>query len=309
MSSSAAELNARFALAEGALAFREGPQGLLFADIETPLASASICAQGAQLLAWRPRAQATPVVWLSEDAVFAPQRAIRGGIPICWPWFGPHPDGGERPSHGFARIRPWSVAASRQLDSGETEIAFVLHDDAQTRVLWPHGFSLELRLTIGTQLRAELSTANRGTAPFEIGEALHSYYRVGDIGAIEVQGLDGLEYADATRGGARARQAGSLRFEAEFDRAFLDVGSDITVVDPVLRRRICITAFGARSAIVWNPWVDKAARLGDLGKGREDQGAWREMVCVESGNVLDNRVRVAPGSTHRMAALVRVEAP
>jgi D-hexose-6-phosphate mutarotase len=302
---SAAALNARYGLGAN-LVFREDPHGLIFGDVRNRLASATLCLQGAHLITWQPHGQALPVIWVSEAAQFARRKSIRGGVPVCWPWFGPHPAGGALPSHGFARTVDWRVTASASLPEGETEICFALSDDADTRALWPHAFALQLRLVIGAQLRAELSTTNTGDLPFVLGEALHTYFQISDIGEVQVLGLEGVEFVDSTQGAQRGRQQEGLRFSSEFDRVYLDTPSELTIVDAPLRRRIHITQSGARSAVVWNPWAAKAARMGDLGAGVDGQGGWRQMLCVESANALQNTVTLAAGATHQLAALYRV---
>jgi D-hexose-6-phosphate mutarotase len=307
----AAGLERRFGLQRAAateLGFRESAPGVVFAEVSNAQASATICMQGAQIVGWMPRTQSVPVIWLSNAARIVRGRPLRGGAPVCWPWFGPHPDGGDLPSHGFARTLDWHMCSSASLQTGETQIRLALQDDEQTRALWPHEFRLELSLTIGAQLRAELSTTNTGTEGFEVSEALHTYFRVGDIGEAQVQGLDGVAYAEGDARERRGRQQGDIRFHEEFDRVYLDSPADCTIVDPRLQRRIRIAQFGARSTVVWNPWTQKAVRLGDLGSAADGRGGWREMVCVESGNALDNRVAVGAGTTHCMGALYRVEA-
>jgi D-hexose-6-phosphate mutarotase len=301
----AAALNARFGLGPE-LVFRNGPQGLVFADIHNAQADAALCLQGAHLITWTPRTQSVPVIWVSDAVQYAPRKSIRGGVPVCWPWFGAHPAGGKLPSHGFARTVDWQVSACRRLEGGETQISFTLSDDAHTRELWPHAFALELRLSIGAQLRAELSTTNTGNTGFVLGEALHTYFRIGDIGDAQVLGLEGTEYVDSVNGARRARQQDAIGFSSEFDRVYLDAPPDLTIVDAILHRRIHITQTGARSAVVWNPWLDKATKMGDLGPGAKQQGGWREMLCVESANALDNTVALAPGATHQLAVQYRV---
>jgi D-hexose-6-phosphate mutarotase len=293
--------------AGASLRFREGPGGLAFLDVHNAAAAATICLQGAQLLAWQPHSQAQPVIWLSQAARFAPGRPIRGGIPICWPWFGPHPaGGGALPSHGFARTVAWQVTQVECPEAGLTQIVFLLRDDPGTRDLWPHAFVAELRLDIGAQLRAELATVNCGPAEIELSEALHAYFHVGDIAQAQVVGLQGARFVDSAAGGAPGTQEGPIRIAGELDRVYLDAPSECVIADALLGRRIRIGQSGASSVVVWNPGPEKAARLGDLGPGARGQGGWREMLCVESGNVLANRVRVAPGATHRMFALYQV---
>jgi D-hexose-6-phosphate mutarotase len=303
----AARLHAQWGLGTE-LQIRRGAGDLIYAHVDSPLANATLCLQGAQLIAWQPRGESLPVLWLPEAAQLQRGKAIRGGMPVCWPWFGPHPQGGGRPSHGFARTADWQIAGSRRLEAGDIELTLALEDSPATQALWPHAFRVELRVVLGVQLRAELSTTNTGGQAFALGEALHTYFRVSDIAEVQLQGLDGLDYVDNAAGARRGRQDEPLRFAGEFDRVYLNTQSDATLCDPGLRRRIRVTQFGARSTVVWNPWTDKAARLGDLGAGTRAQGGWREMLCVESGNALENMVTVEPGATHRMAALVCVTA-
>jgi len=306
MPSSAARLNDRYALARE-LHFREGPDGLIFAEVQNDHASATVCLQGAHLTTWRPRAQATPVIWISAAAQYAARKSIRGGIPLCWPWFGPHATDSRLPAHGFARTVAWELRNSRRTEDGQTQLSLELADSESTRAMWPHHFHVELQLTIGAALNVELITTNTGIASFPLGEALHTYFQVGDIETIRVLGLDGAEFVDKVSGGRRMRQEGAVRFHQEVDRVYVNQATDCAIEDANLRRRIHITKTGSRSTVVWTPWAEKAEKMGDLGRGAKDQGGWREMVCVESGNALENAVTVAPGAVHRLTVLYRVE--
>ncbi len=297
----AADLNARHA--QPGLNFRDDPGGLVFAEIDNPHATATICLQGAHLVTWRPKEQAEPVVWVSEAARFAPGKSIRGGVPVCWPWFGPHATQGGFPAHGFARTVPWRVTRTETLGDGAARIAFVLMQNEQTRAQFPHACRLELILTVGASLGAELITTNLDTAPLEIGEALHTYFRIGDIGEAQLHGLDGCVYVDKVDVGARKRQEGAIRFTGETDRVYVDTEARCVIEDPVLRRRILIDKSGSRSTVVWTPWQEKAEKMGDLGPNE----GWRRMLCVESGNALDNVVRIAPGEVHALSVSYRAE--
>jgi D-hexose-6-phosphate mutarotase len=271
------------------------------------LARASVCLQGAHLTTWQPRSQQVPVVWISTAAQYAARKSIRGGIPLCWPWFGPHGTHSHLPSHGFVRTLAWEVRNCRHMGGGETQLALELSDSEHTRALWPHHFHLELQLTIGMSLDVELITTNTGIEDFVIGEALHTYFQVSDIESVRVLGLDGAEFVDKVHGGRRVRQEGAVRFHGEVDRVYLNSAGDCAIEDAELHRRIHISKSGSRSTVVWTPWAQKAAQMGDLGRGAKDQGGWREMVCVESGNALENTVHVAPGAEHRLGVLYRVE--
>lgn len=293
--------NDRFALPD--LVFRDDPSGLVFAEIDNAHATATVCLQGAHLVTWRPKDQALPVVWVSEAARFAPGKSIRGGVPVCWPWFGPHATEGAFPAHGFARTVPWQVTAAETLDDGATRVKLVLLQNEQTRVQFPHACRLELVLTVGAALDASLVTTNLDTETLSIGEALHTYFQIGDIGQARVLGLDGCTYVDKVDGGARKRQDGPVVFVGETDRVYVDTEARCVIEDPVLGRRILIDMSGSRSTVVWTPWQEKAEKMGDLGPNE----GWRRMVCVESGNALDNVVRLAPGEAHVLGVSYRAE--
>lgn len=293
-------LLARYAI-PGHLSLRIGPNGLTFADIDNAHGSASLCLQGAHLMSWRPKDQAEPVVWLSPVATFAPGKSIRGGAPVCWPWFGPHATESGWPGHGFARTVPWELSATAALPDGSTSIGLTLMPTEATRAQWPHEARLALKVSVGSCLRIELTTHNPGPQALVLGEALHTYLGISDIGAVEVQGLDACEYVDKVAGAARKVQRGAVRFAGEVDRVYLNTSGDCVIVDPGLKRRIEIAKTGSRATVVWTPWVEKADKMGDFGPGRAGQGGWREMVCVESANALDNVVTVPAGGSHTLS--------
>lgn len=286
---------------------RDGPNGLRFIDIENAQASAIICTQGAQLTHWQPRSLQYPVTFMSAAAQYHAGKPVRAGIPICWPWFGPHSTDKTQPNHGFARNLVWS-ATEPVPSGGATRLTLVLTDSDQSRSIWPHAFRLECRMSVGETLEVELATTNTGSVPFVISEALHTYFLICDIGAIEVQGLDGTDYADSANGGRRKRQTGAVTFADEVDRVFLNTEASCNIIDPLLRRRIEIAKSGSRSTVVWNPWSQKAGLFADLGSAESARGSWRQMVCIESANALDNALTLAPGQHHSLAVKYRVQA-
>ncbi len=301
----AGTLDAAFGL-PGGLRFRQGPGGLLFADIHNAAASATVCLQGAQLLHWQPHAQPAPVLWLSDAAHYAPGRAIRGGVPVCWPWFGPSASG-TGPAHGFVRTGHWDPVGSRQEHAGATRLRLQFCNSARAQAPWPADFLLTLEMRIGATLGMVLETRNTGTRAFAIGEALHSYFRVGNVAGIAIAGLDGAAYSDNTAAGRVARQHGPVHIGQELDRRYRS-RARCRIDDPQLRRSIHIAKRGSATTVVWNPWSDKAARLGDLGSGAGPGDGWRQMVCVESANAEVPPLVVAPGACHRLQVRVRVTA-
>ncbi|NBS17933.1 MAG: D-hexose-6-phosphate mutarotase [Gammaproteobacteria bacterium] len=255
--------------------------------------SFSLSLQGAQLLHWTPQGQ-SPVVWLSPDAKFLAGKSPRGGIPICWPWFGPH-EQPNHPAHGVARASDWSLLEARRDESGNDFLRFRLLSSAELQALYPENVHLEVSYRLGAQLEVELTTLNQSSAPFELTEALHTYLGVGDISDISIDGLEATDFIDKVDQGSRHQQEGPIHIEGETDRVYLSTQASCSVRDPILKRRIVIDKEGSASTIVWNPWSEKAQSLGDLGNS-----GYRQMICVESGNALSNAIKVAPGNTHTL---------
>ncbi|MFZ3173253.1 MAG: D-hexose-6-phosphate mutarotase, partial [Thiobacillus sp.] len=297
---------ARFAI-PGEVGFRSGAGGLTYVDIDNHGGRATICLQGAHVVSFRPKSQQEPVVWVSDAAKFAPGKSIRGGAPVCWPWFGAHAAEAGYPAHGFARTVDWEVTGTRRRNDAKTEITLQLVESEQTRAQWPHPTRLTLTVVVGDKLEMQLSTTNLGDAPVQIGEALHTYLHISDIAAVKVSGLEGSDYHDKVDNFARKQQRGDIAFGGEVDRVYVDTPADCVIEDAGLKRRIRIAKSGSLSTIVWTPWTEKADKMGDMGKGKSGAG-WREMVCVESANAMDNIVTVAPGETHTLAVTYSVEA-
>jgi glucose-6-phosphate 1-epimerase len=293
-------LNKRFGLSD-ILIFKEGPGGLPVVEVLNEQASAVIALQGAHLLQWVPTGE-EPVIWLSPEAKFAEGKSVRGGVPVCWPWFGPHEQEAGFPAHGFARTVPWEVFETNANEDGSTTVGLrLLHNDA-TRAQWPGASELELYIRIGTTLELDLLTRNTSSTAITIGEALHTYFQVSDIREVSVQGLEDLEYIDKVDGAARKRQEGLVRFSGEVDRIYLDHGSDCLIHDPGLQRRIRIHKRGSHSTVVWNPWIEKAEKMGDLGPD-----GYLRMLCVECANAAEDVVKIGPGGEHHLWMRYSVE--
>lgn len=296
------QLNDRFGVADQ-LVFREDASGLVVAEINNAAAEAAVCLQGAHLMHWRPKSQVEPVVWLSRDAKLAQGKSIRGGAPVCWPWFGAHATESSFPGHGYARTVLWEMVDSGSEADGATRLVLRLVESEKTRAQWPHACSLDLVVRVGATLEMELVTVNTGAAPFVIGEALHTYFKISDIGGVSVTGLDGCAYWDKMGETALRTQSGAVAFSGETDRVYVGTADTCVIEDVALARRILIAKTGSRSTVVWTPWVDKANKMGDMGQ----PDGWREMVCVESANALDDVVTVAPGERHVLSVRYSAE--
>ena len=289
-------LNARFAIS-GHVFFSQSAPGLPLIEIQTPHASARVALQGAQVLTWQPTGQ-KPVLWVSKATLYAPGKAVRGGVPVCWPWFGAREG---LPAHGFVRTRLWEVRETRCDATGQVVLRLGTTYDADTRALWDHAFDLELIVTVGQTLSMALVTRNTGTAPFTVTDALHTYFCVGDIAQAKVQGLDGCDYLDKVQHFAQARQTGAVEFTGETDRIYIDTTADCLIEDPAWGRRIHVAKQGSGSTVVWNPWREREKALPDMAAGEH-----REMLCVETCNAGPDQVTLTPGTTHTLAALISV---
>jgi glucose-6-phosphate 1-epimerase len=297
-SASIEELNQRFAI-PGVAQINEGKGGLPRVCVSTPAATAEIYLHGAQLTSWRP-AGGEEVIFLSELSQFEAGRAIRGGIPVCFPWFRNKADDPKAPSHGFVRTKAWQLD-SVALQGDSVRVSLSTASDEATRAWWPHDFRLIHRLTIGTELAQELEMTNTGPAPLSFEEALHTYYRVGGANAVRIQGLDHVAYLDNTDGNREKRQEGDIVFTASTDRAYIDATHAVEIADPAMRRRIRLSKQDSRTTVVWNPWIEGAHALADLA---DDE--WRAMACVEASNIRAFAVELAPGQQHTMKTSILV---
>jgi glucose-6-phosphate 1-epimerase len=288
---------------DDALSFRWHERGGIVADLAGPHSCATVALQGGQVLSWCPNGE-REVLWLSSAYRLDTSRPVRGGIPICWPWFGPHPNDPALPAHGFVRTAAWYVARS---EAGDGEVVLVLsYATGGPGGIWPHTVDLTLEIRCGRQLTLSLETWNRGADRVRITQALHTYFRIGDIGAIEVEGLADRDFLDQAEGGEYQRHNAPLRFGGEVDRLYRETNDDVLLHDRLLERTLRVSKQGSLSTVVWNPGPQKAARLGDLVDewGRD---GWRRMVCIETANAGADAIDLAPDRRHTILTRVGVE--
>jgi glucose-6-phosphate 1-epimerase len=290
------QLNTDFAI-PGHLSIEIGEGGLPFIKVSNEYATASISVYAGQVLAYQPVTQEQDVLFTNTHAVFQQGKPIRSGVPICWPWFGDDPEGKGRSGHGFARDRLWSVLSTRTTDNGETQVILGLEHSQETLQLWAHEFQLRLQITIGASLHLALETKNTGSTAFSITQALHTYFLIGDIHQVKVLGLEGHTYLDKTDNGNLKAQIGEVLIKEEVDRVYKGIGNTLTLVDTKLNRNIRITSEGSKTAVVWNPWVEKAKTIADLG-----DADYQSMLCVETANAADEVITLEPEASHCLVA-------
>ena len=293
MSHAPAMLNKQFPIS--GLHFEAGNGGLTRAVINTPAATGEIYLHGAHVTAWQPADQ-SPVLWMSGCSNFESGKPIRGGVPVCFPWFGPHPSDPTAPAHGHARVLEWEIVAAREMSSGGIELTLEKHIEP---------FLAKFTIEFGTHLRMNFSTvltsAATGSQSFE--SALHTYFSVGDVRSISIAGLEASSYIDKMNHATRKPATGlPVTFSGETDRVYSDPGPCCVLSDSMLKRTIKIRKSGSRSTVVWNPWIDKSVRMPDFGDHE-----WPGMVCFETGNVGLDAVVLAPGESHSITATIEVD--
>ena len=284
-------LNNKFGI-DNVVVFDNKSNDQVVVSINNDFAQAEIMLQGAHLIHWQPENE-DAVIWLSEDASFEHGKSIRGGVPVCWPWFGAHASDESFPAHGYARTVPWELLNVSQLPDARTQLDFRLIENKKTRQLWPYNTELIITYIIGRDLEISLMTKNLHDKPVELSEALHTYFKVGDVSKISVTGLDACHYLDKTDDFSDKKQVGEIHVADEVDRVYIDTSSEVCIDDPVLNRRIIIKKDGSHSTIVWNPWKAVAAKMGDLG-----QHGFLNMLCIESANAAVNSLTLDSGESH-----------
>ena len=278
--------------------------GLQFLSVENSHANATIALQGAHVMHWQPKSATQPVLWLSSNARYTEGRSIRGGIPICWPWFGAHPTDSSYCPHGFARVIPWKVLQTSILTNGATRLLLEMSHTDVTKKQLSYDYRFVLAITIGQTLRLEMMTTNLASHPFMIGEAFHTYFNISDVDNIEITGLENLMFSDKVAGYQRNVQHGPIQFDGEFDRVYLNSRRDCVIHDAGYERKIRVTKSCSHTTVIWTPWGEKASQMGDMGAENE----WRKMICLESANAMENSVTIYPNETHTMVTEYSLEA-
>src|SRR5215831_7828335 len=292
------ELDRRFGI-PGVVRICKGNGGLPRIQVTGSRAEGEMYLHGAQVTSWKP-AGSDEVLFLSTRSRWQEGHAIRGGIPICFPWFRAKPDDPKAPAHGFVRTKSWQLESIADNESGVC-VTLSTGSDEQTRRWWPPDFRLVNRVIFSAQLTLELACTNTGKSELHFEEALHTYNRVADVASVRLQGLDTVHFLDNTDSNLEKVQQDDLKIASATDNAFLSTQNNVDLIDPGLRRRIRLEKVNSLTTVVWNPWREGASRLKDLGEGE-----WTEFLCVEASNILAASVSLAPGEEHKMSAVLDV---
>jgi glucose-6-phosphate 1-epimerase len=291
-----AELDRRFGV-PGVATVGEGHGGLPRVQITGSFGEGEMYLHGAHVTSWKP-VGGDEVLFVSSKSRWEEGQAIRGGIPICFPWFRAKLDDAHAPAHGFVRTKMWQLESIAENDRG-VAVSMFTESDAETRRWWPADFRLVLGVIFGSELKLDLVCTNTGTTTLRFEEALHTYNRVSDVAGVRLQGLDTVQFLDNTNSNKEKTQHGDVAIASQTDNAYVDTESEVNLLDAQMHRQIRLQKANSLTTVVWNPWRDAAAKLRDLGDGE-----WTQFLCVEASNILGASVLLEPGQTHTMTAVL-----
>ena len=294
------ELDDKFSI-EGEVGFGELEEDLVFITVSNKYADADICLYGAHVTSFRPH-NTMDLLWMSPESSFEVGKAIRGGIPVCFPWFGPHKTDPEKPQHGFARLMYWDVAATSTNAAGESIVKLQLCSSEETKAYWPHDFCAEMTFVVGKKLTATLKVTNTSDHPFDYTCALHSYYSLSAIESITIEGLQGITYYNQLTGENGIQEEEKLEIIEPLTRHYLNTETPVIIADSAFRRRIKVDKKGSKVTTVWNPGAETCTKIGDL----PDDG-YETFVCVEATNAFDYPVRLNAGESFETSAIIGID--
>ncbi len=283
-------LNTRFSR-EDKLTFTQHPSGLVLGNVDTSRCAASFFLHGSHLASFRPKSQSRDLIFMSSEAVFAGGKPIRGGVPICFPWFGAHPTNSDAPAHGLVRTVAWEMLdTSLTGDVVDVQLGLIIDE-------------LELRyeMRFGDELKLAFSARNLGNIAKSCELALHTYFNLADATRAVVTGLERCNYRDQLTKVEHPPSGEPIQFVAETDRVYFGHTDEIKIVDSAAGRTIVLRPLNSSSSVVWNPWIDKSKRLTDFG---DDE--YQRMCCIETARVTPNQLLIEPGHTETVAVTIGV---
>lgn len=273
----------------GSVTTLKHPNGLEYVNVDTELCQARIFMQGAQIDQFIPAGK-PPLLWVSSADDYQPGNGIRGGIPVCWPWFGMN-ENPDFPQHGFARNKVWKLE-SVKMRNQIVDLVFSLPATEFERQYWPHNTEVKVLFSLGESLSVSIVNTNNDDTSISLTQALHSYFPIGDIHQLTASGFSQSKYIEFGQGPIQQPQD-TVTFDRETDRVYTDLASCQELHTP--QGTIVVSRENSQSAILWNPWIDKSVRL-----SRFNNDDYLSMVCLEAANVLEDNVVLAPGESHTL---------
>ncbi len=294
------ELDDKFSI-EAEVGFAELEGDLPFIMVSNKYAEADISLYGAHILSFRPQ-KSIDLLWVSPLSVFEKGKAIRGGIPVCFPWFGPHTSDSTLPQHGFARLSMWEVAETKTLEKGESYVVLKLTSSEATKSFWPFDFLAEMIFVIGPELRVTLKVTNISEDPISYSAALHSYFGLSGIENIAIEGLENTTYENQLDGQRYTQKEKLLKISEPITRHYFDTDSDCVIHDPYFKRNIRIKKEGSKCSTVWNPGEEACIQMSDM-----PDNAYETFVCLETVNKINDMIQLAPGESHETTAVIGLD--
>jgi glucose-6-phosphate 1-epimerase len=288
------QLNIDYGIA-GQLTFIKGNGGFPFILISNCSATALISVYAAQVLSFQPIEECEDLLFLGSKSSYEEGKAIRGGIPVCWPWFGPDPKDLDRPDHGFVRNGLWAVLTTTAITDSETKVTLRFQETIQSKSYWRQPFILDLEILVGNTLTLKLVTRNIGDKALSITQALHAYLHVGDINQVQILGLEDSNYLDKLDDSVQKHQSGAVTILEEVNRIYTGTQSEWIINDSSFNRQIRMTSSSNKTTVVWNPWEATTAKILDL-----EPDDYQHFICVETGNVDTDVVEISPGSEYSL---------
>jgi glucose-6-phosphate 1-epimerase len=291
------ELEEKFSI-EGEVGFAELEEDLVFITVSNKFADMDICLYGAHITNFKPY-NTMEILWMSPESKFIEGSPIRGGIPVCFPWFGTHKTDSLKPQHGFGRLMYWDVIETASLKSGETTVKLQLCSSPETKKFWEHDFCAELNVVVGKTLSVALKVTNNSNLDFEYSCALHSYFTLSSIEEISIEGLQNTKYYNQLEPGDFIQETELLEIHKAETRHYYDTENACIINDPVFGRRISVEKSGSKITTVWNPWEETCSKIDDL-----PDDSYHTFVCVEAVNAFNNMIKLAPGESHVTSAII-----
>ena len=294
------ELDDKFSI-EGEVGFAELEDDLIFVTVSNKYADADICLYGAHVTNFKPH-NTMDILWMSPESNFQVGSPIRGGIPVCFPWFGPHKTDSEKPQHGFGRLMYWDVIETASQPNGETLIRLQLCSSEETKAYWPFDFCAVMSINVGLKLTATLKVTNTSSASFDYTCALHSYFNISALESISIEGLQNTKYHSQLEPGDFIQETAKLEIKKAETRHYYDTEASCVIEDSAFGRRIEVVKTGSKITTVWNPGAETCANIADL-----PDDAYHAFVCVEAVNAFNDVISLAPEETHETSTTIGIE--
>jgi glucose-6-phosphate 1-epimerase len=291
------KLNEKFGIKDG-IEFEKRKNDLIFLKISNKYANAEVCLYGAHITSFIPHGS-RDVLWMSPASYFEAGKPVRGGIPVCFPWFGPHQTDPAKPQHGFARLMFWELTEIITALNGETRVSLQLCSSAITNNYWPSGFCAELIMVVGKTLKVSLKVTNTSDKQFNYSCALHSYYNIADIRHIAIDGLSGTLYHNHLQPGEFFQESGKLEIQQAETRHYHNTAAACVIEDPIFNRKILAAKSGSKVTTVWNPGESACTAIADL----PDDG-FKYFICIEAVNSFEDIIILNPGQSHETSAII-----